>query len=290
MAGAKEETDMKKLLVLTDFTTNAFHAETVALKLAARMGAGILLYHTLPYIPLIPSDGGGPYVTETASMLFEDSEERLVQEADKLRDIAVMTGCRVDIEEKNGEGTLNDVTAELTSGSDIEMVIMGGRSGGALEHLLSGSDTAAVIRKARKPVIIIPMSADVDIPGKVVFATNFGTADIPAISFLNDLSAQVSFQLDIVHVIPKGEVVIEIGPEVTFRKYLDHHGLNYNQVLATDVHKGLQHYCEENSTDLLAMTHGQHSFISRLFGHSEARAAISGQQLAVLVFPPDFMH
>ena len=279
---------MKNLLVLTDFTANASHAETAALRISGQLGYNIILYHTLPYVPLIPNDNGGPYVAETASILFEDSKERLIQEADKLREVAVIRDCYVNIDEKNGDGTLGDVIADLTDDSDIEMVVMGGRSGGTLDHLLRGSDTAAVIRKSRKPVLIIPMTANLSDISKVVFATDFGTTDIPAVGFLQDLSSRMGLELDIVHVIPPGEVVTEIGPEVAFRKYLAHHKLNYNQVKAADVHQGLQHYCGEKGAALLAMTHGQHSFISRLFGHSESEAVISDQRLAVLIFPPDF--
>ncbi|SEO42942.1 universal stress protein [Mucilaginibacter sp. OK283] len=280
---------MKKILVLTDFTANASHAAAAALRIAAKLDAGICLYHTLPYIPLIPGDSGGPYVAETEKMLFEDSKERLIQEADKLREVSVMVmGHCLYIEERSGEGSLGGVIGNLTEEPDIEMVIMGGRSGGALEHLITGSNTAAVIRKARKPVLVIPMNAIVNVPGKVVFATDFGTSDIPAVSFLHNLAVRLGFYLDIVHIIPRNEVVTGIGAEVAFRNYLVRHELSYNQVQETDVHKGLQHYCEENSASLLAMSHGEHSFIARMFGHSESRAMIADQRLAVLVFPPGF--
>ncbi|MCQ6961513.1 universal stress protein, partial [Mucilaginibacter aquariorum] len=59
---------------------------------------------------------------------------------------------------------------------------------------------------------------------------------------------------------------------------------------AEDVHQGLQHYCKQNGVDMLAMTHGEHSFIARLFGHSETRAMLADQSLPVMVFPPDFKH
>lgn len=279
---------MKKLLVLTDFTANASHAEGAALHLARKMGAGILLYHTLPYIPLIPSDSSGPYVTETTTMLFEDSKERLIQEADKLREVAVMRNYVIEISEKSAEGSLSDLIAELTEDPDVELVVMGGRSGGALDHLLSGSDTAAVIRKAKRPVLVIPLAASGDIPKKMVFASDFGDADIPAVSYLHDLAVRLGTPLDIVHMVLHGEVITEIGPEVAFRKYLDQHHLNFNQVFAEDVHQGLQHYCQQNGVELLAMAHGHHPFISRLFGRSKTNAVIADQQLPVLVFPPDF--
>lgn len=280
---------MKKLLVLTDFTANATHAETAALHLAVRLGDGVLLYHTLPYIPLIPNDSGGPYMAATAGMLFEDSKERLMQEADKLREIAVMTpGQAVSIEEKNGEGRLGDVINELTADPEIEMVIMGGRSGGALEHIFSGSDTSVIIRKALKPVLIIPAHMAWDIPHNLVFATDFGIADIPAVSYLKELSSRLEFTLHTVHIVRQSEVVTEIGAEVAFLEYLHEQQLNYTQVFAGNVHEGLRKYCDEQGAALLAMTHDQHSFISRLFRQSESMAAITDQTLPVLVFPPGF--
>ena len=280
---------MKKILVLTDFTANASHAELAALSLSAKLKAGILLYHTLSYIPLIPSDSRGPFLTETASILFEDSIDRLCQEANTLKMLAKkMPGYKLEIDCSNSEGSLKDTIRKLTDQSDIEMVVMGGRSGKVLDHIFSGSDTTAVISEAKKPVLIIPMKTDWNIPRKVVFATNFGTSDIPAVSFLIRLSLLIGFQLDIVHVLNKGEVVADMGPEAAFRKYLVRHQLTCNQVFGPDGHQGLQRYCEEKKADLLAMTHGYHPFISRLFGHSDSLAVASNQHLAMLVFPLDF--
>jgi len=280
---------MKKLLVLTDFTPNASHAEVAALHLAVKLGYSILLYHTLPYIPFIPSDSGGPYAAETVGVLFGASKERLMQEADKLREITVMTPVKaVNIQEKSGEGNLGDVINELTADPEIEMVIMGGRSGGALEHIFSGSDTNAVISKARRPVLIIPAHVAWHIPRKVIFATDFGINDIKAVSYLQELSLRLQFTLHIVHMVHHGEVLTEIGAEVAFREYLDEQQLQYTQVSAGNVHTGLRAYCDEQGAHLLAMAHHQHSFVSRLLGHSETMALIDDQTLAVLVFPPGF--
>lgn len=280
---------MKKLLVLTDFTANASHAEAAALRIAGKMGAGILLYHSLPYIPMALSDSGGPYVSETANMLFDDSKERLIQEAGELKELADKLDINhLVVNQTNGEGSLGDVITDLTAAPTVAMVVMGGRTGGTMDHLLTGSDTAEVIRKALKPVLIIPRNAAISIPEKVVFATAFNAADIPAINFLQDLSTHLDFDLDIVHIISGVEEAAETGAAMDFRNYLALHGLNYQQVRGKDVHKGLQHYCVKNGADMLAMVHGQHSFISRLFGHSESKAVITDQRLSVLIFPPGF--
>ena len=280
---------MKKLLVLTDFSANASHAAAAALRLSARLDMDLLLYHTLPYIPLVPTDSDGSYVSGAERMLFDDNRERLMQETTALRMLAAKSkGRHIHIGFRNGDGDLGDVIGELTAETDIEMVIMGGRSGGAMEHLFTGSDTTAVIRKSCKPVWIIPETADWDTPQKVVLATDFGAADLPAVDFLIGLSQILGFQLEVVHVVSNGEVTTEIEPEIVFRKFLAHRNLDCTQVFGADVHHSLHQYCKDNRTDVLAMTHGHHSFIGRLFGHSESRDTIADRQLAVLVFPPGF--
>lgn len=279
---------MKKLLVLTDFSANAVHAEAVAVRLAAKLKADMTLYHTLPYIPFALSNSQGPLITESMDILFKDSAEQLKKEAGHLGAIGAKLGYQTRIECKNGDGNLAENIRDLTFREDIDMVIMGGRSGGTLEHLLTGSDTAAVINKAAKPVWVIPLSEDRGLPEKVVFATNFGTADIPAVDFLLDLAKGLDFQLEIIHVVRPGEVVTEIGPEVAFRKFLAHRGLNCKQVFGEGLQTTLQHYCTANKVDVIAMTHQHHSFVSKLFVRSESTAAITQKQLAVLVFPPDF--
>ncbi|QTE38855.1 universal stress protein [Mucilaginibacter gossypii] len=280
---------MKKLLVLTDFSPNAAHAEAAALRYSAKLGWGIVLYHTLRFIPLIPSDTAGPYVTETTSMLFADARERLSLEADHLKKLAgSVPHYHPDIEIKNGEGTLSDVIEEISGQREIEMVIMGGRSDSALEHLLTGSDTAAVIRKAVKPVLILPTGAEQYIPQYVVFATDFNTADLPAIDFLIDLSETLDFHFDVVHVVQSNEVAADIVPKVTFSKFLAQRGLSCTQIPGKNVHKSLHEYCRAHQANVLAMTHGRHSLISRLFSQSESLTAITDKQSAVLVFPPAF--
>lgn len=274
---------MKKLLVLTDMTTNAAHAAGIAVRLADKLSMDIVLYYTMPYVPLIPSDSGGPYASAMADKLFDDSRERLHEEVEWLKGHS----GNVSIIEKSGEGSLSEVITELTEDPDIEMVVMGGRMGGALDHLFSGSDTAKVIRKAKKPVLIIPITTGWYLPQKVVFATDYSDADIAAVSFVQALSAKLGFTLNIIHVLRRGEEVFDIQAEVEFRKYLNGYQLTCEHIFDESVHQGLQRYCRLHKADVLAMSHGHHTFFARKLGKSESRSAIADGQLAVLVFPPE---
>ncbi|MCR8557804.1 universal stress protein [Mucilaginibacter sp. BJC16-A38] len=283
---------MKKLLVLTDFTANAAHAAIAAVRLCGKLNTDLLLYHTVQYIPVVPDYNAGSYVTVTAGILFKDTEENLSREAASLRSLEQnFPGYQPRISYVNGEGDLSENIKALSGQQDIRLVVMGGRSGGALDHLITGSDTAAVIRKARKPVLIIPEKVELTELKKVVFATDFGVADISAVNYLLEIAPPLGFKLEVVHVVRPGEVVTEIQPEVAFRKYLNHldsYQITYRQLSGDRISQRLQDYCHETGACLLAMTPGHHDFIFRVFGHSETKETIAQHGLAVLIFPPDF--
>jgi nucleotide-binding universal stress UspA family protein len=292
MARIKEKTKMRKLLVLTDFTANAAHAAKAAVQFSSKLHADLLLYHSVQSLPIVPDYSGGPYVTEAANILFNDCKEQLNKEAEPLRSLPIKTdGYHPKISCINGEGTLGDNIKELSGQQGIQMVIMGGRSGGLLDHLLTGSETAKVIREAKKPVLIIPAKANLDIIEKIVFATDFSAADISAVRYLLEIAHLLGVHLEIVHVAPAGEVVTDVLPEIAFREYLnqlDNNRVSYQQLNGDHISQLLQEHCHVTGADVLAMTRGHHDFISRVFGHSETRQAIAQDKLAVLIFPPDF--
>lgn len=283
---------MKKLLVLTDFTANAAHAAAASVRLCGKLNTDLLLYHTVQSIPVMPDFSGGPYVTEAADILFNDSKERLNKEAGSLQSVAVQAnGYHPEISSTGGEGSLGVNIKMLSEPQDIRLVVMGGRSGGALDHLLLGSATAAVIRDARKPVLIIPETTELSELKKIVFATDFGSSDISAINYLLEMAQQLDVQLEVVHVALPAESVAGLQSEIALREYvnrLNDTRISYKQLSGDRVSQRLQHYCRECGAGLLAMTHAHHDLISRIFGHSESQVVISGQQLAVLIFPPDF--
>ncbi|MCC8426396.1 universal stress protein [Mucilaginibacter sp. UR6-11] len=292
MAIIKEkETKMKKLLVLTDFTANASHAAASARQLCTKMNTDLLLYHSVQYVPIVPEFTNGGMVAETNESLFKDSGLQLEQVAGSLQTLALPgEGYRPQIICENGEGSLAANIKELTARQDIRLVIMGGRSGGALDHLLSGSETSAVINASRKPVLIIPASADISVLKKVVFATDFQAADLVALNFLTDLGQSLDVQVEVVHVTKPESVITNIEPEILFRKQLnqlDAKAVSYKQVMGDDIGSLLQQQCQENGPALLAMTHQRHGMLSQLFGHSESKKMLKKGDVAVLIFPPD---
>lgn len=282
---------MKKLLLLTDFTANAAHAAGSARQLGAQLKTDLLLYHSIQYVPIVPDLPGSNMITETNESLFKDSRLQLGQAAEALSLIPVPAErYQPQITCETGEGSLVANVRELTGNPAIRLVVMGGRSGGALDHLLGGSETTAVINASQKPVLVIPVLAELSLVKKIVFASDFQEADNRALDVLTELAQTIGIHLEVVHIIKPGSVVTDIENEIAFRKrlnQLDPTAVSYQQITGDDISHLLETHCQQNGPALLAMTHQRHGLLSALFGRSESKKMLQQADLAVLIFPPD---
>ena len=282
---------MKKLLLLSDFTANSDHAATIALRLCEKLKSDLLLYHSVQYVPFVTDYTYGSVITETADTLFKESKERLNKEAESLQPLTIhMPGYHPQITSESGAGNLGANIKVISGRDDISLIVMGGRTGSTLDHLLTGSETAAVINNIRKPVLVIPEKADLQELNKVIFATDFSTADIQAIDFLMDMAHLLDFQIEAVHIIKHGANAIGIEKEVACRKYLsnlDQQIISYKLISGNHIVPRLQDYCKETGANLLVMTHGHYNVISRLFTHSDTKEVLAHQQVAVMIIPED---
>lgn len=223
------------------------------------MKCDLLLYHSVQYMPIVPDFANGNAITETNGTLRNECRQNLLNAVKKLGQGFVATeGYHPKIAYESGEGNLGDNISLLTARQDIELVVMGGRSGGALDHLLTGSETAAVIKDSKKPVLVIPKSSHLSSVRKIAMATDFHATDFNALNFLYELAQQYDARLDVVHVVKPGSVITDIEPELLFRRHMtnvDPMRIAYKQLLGDSTSDLLSHYCKENEVDLLAVTH-----------------------------------
>jgi nucleotide-binding universal stress UspA family protein len=283
---------MKQLLALTDFSANAAHAAETALRLCAKLNTSLLLHHSMQFVSVVPVDSYGTYASDNAEMLCDESIGKLKEACRSLQSIAdEMTGYRPELSFANAKGPLAENIRSISGQTDISLVVMGAGSGGAIDHLLSGSETIAVIRNCRKPILIIPETTSLNALKKVVFATDFSAADIIALAFLMDLAQRLSFRIEVIHFLHPDDAANKIEAEMTFREYLDsldQEIISYQQIFSNHKVQRLQEYAEETGASVLAITPGQHDWISRLLVGGVTKKIIAHQHIAVLIFPTGF--
>ncbi|HEY0679458.1 MAG TPA: universal stress protein [Chitinophagaceae bacterium] len=268
---------MQTILVPTDFSANATNAVTYAAQLAKKMNAGIVLLHAY-MLPTPVSEV--PYVMVNAEEIQRENEQLAKEEARKLEaahGIGVSYIVRLGFPSEEIESVIED--------QPIDLVVMGMRGKGTLEKMM-GSTTTSVIKKLRKPILVVPQDSTYREIKQVTYATDFSyTVSFhvydPLISILNLFNAY----LHIVHV-QKGRDELnsqEIAGEIQLDPVFSSIQHEFHIVKDTEVKHGIKSYLEEHQTDLLVMVTHEHSFLERLFGRSHTKAMVYDTHIPLLV-------
>lgn len=139
---------MKNILVLIDFSDVTRKVLDHALAFAKAFGGDITLMHVVPEEPVVVDFAPAPIAPDPE--VFNARQRQLFA----LRDSIKMHGVNVTAQQFGGVllNTLVDQIEQLKP----DLIIMGSHGHGALYHLLVGSVTESVIKRATRPVLVVP--------------------------------------------------------------------------------------------------------------------------------------
>lgn len=157
--------EIKKILYATDLSKNSTLAFRYAVKLAEALDAEVIILYVLPTIdsamevPIITQMGEDRYYQlreERSREVIENIEAKvndfsrkelsnLKREGDVVSSILVHEGDAVDEILKTAE----------KQGSDI--IVLGAHGKGILSHTFLGSVSEKVLRRSRRPVVVVPI-------------------------------------------------------------------------------------------------------------------------------------
>ncbi|MES2265117.1 MAG: universal stress protein [Bacteroidota bacterium] len=287
---------MKKILVLTDLSENADHAALAAIPVSAKLNANILLLHTWMIQPVLADYPNASWGVETI-LYAEQSKAHLERNKENIMEqIALLDPKQhhASIDWFQEDGNVSDHVAERLKKGDIEMIIMGASAGSRLDHLLLGSDTYSVISNSNRPVLVVPPGQGLNKIEKVTFATDFNEADVEAVHYLTRIGRKLNFHLEILHVIEFGKDDSDaLNKKNSFLKHVakfDYPNISFENVFGKNIVNRLQDQCMKNNTDLLALSHDQHSFWNRLFKTTQSGELLKKQELPVLIIPATIKH
>ena len=282
---------MKTVLILTDLSRKSLNAAEAGLMIAMQTGAELMLFYSCTNVPVISYYPGVPGMIEDQNWL-DESEEQLKNLIAHLYDF----GLRMYPDEpvpvmhyEVGEGELAANITGVVEKCGAELIVMGGRTGSRLGDFIFGGDTNSVANYSGKPVLIVAQKKPLRKIDKVIFASNFNETDVSAIEWLMEYGKRCQYQLDIVHVNllgePKKAVNISV---VNFIKNLAEKNypiVRFTEVWGKDLIRRLHTQCKDTETDVLALTHQQHSFFVRMLKEGIVKKTIFNQRLPILVLP-----
>jgi len=159
---------IKKILYATDLSKNSAYAFRYAVKLADLADAKITILYTLPLMDTA-------MIIPTIVQLGDDRYDKIREEQSRelIKNIKTRLKNFTERELKKERSTAGRVSAILVHEGDVvdeilttaehidcDMIIMGAHGKGILTHTFLGTVPDKVLRRSRKPVLIVPIPRD----------------------------------------------------------------------------------------------------------------------------------
>ena len=217
-----------RLLCPIDFSEISDHALQQAAALARWYGARLTVLHvklTMSPHPDMPS--GGPM----AASLETETETLRKRTADACR-VITDAGTPVDIAVLHGEPV--PLILAMADSLPADLIVMGTHGLGGFQHMLLGSVTEKVLRKATCPVLTVPPRTPPTAARpftSILCGVDFSDCSIKAVQFAASIATQSGATLTLLHVLewpwhePPMPVMVGVAPEqaralIEYREYL----------------------------------------------------------------------
>lgn len=250
---------MKKLLVPVDFTKASFAAANYAASLASVLGAEVQLLHV--YKESIPATIGPDPWGISKSSVHEKKQEKLDSEVQLLTK-------KYELKVKGilMSGIKSESISKVSDEMEADLIVMCLKDE---DKVIPGSTVFKVIRKSKKPLLIIKEKSPYKPIRNIVLAIDFNqqvnkqSLD-PLIEIVNAYDAS----LRVIHVEKKGADFIpsEMGTKLQMGTLLGKLSYIYDKLEDDDIDMGIVNYIESHPADMLVMIEHHHNLVSRLFG------------------------
>lgn len=276
---------MKKILVPTDFSTQAYNALKVAACIAKKSeNSEILLLHILD----LPQQGTDSIQKGTPApevMFFKNAAEQKLQElalSPIFADIKVSTSLILD---RTAYGVTK--TAET---NDVDLIVMGSHGASGVKEYFVGSNTQKVVRTSDVPVLVIKGNGDDFKVHDLVFASDF--TDNMKESFKKILRLHKMFNTKL-HLLmvntPNSFKPTYVAEEILDEFLKDITDTEYDLSIYNDltVEKGVLNYAKKVDSDLITIaTHGR-TGLSHFFNGSISEDLVNHSPISVLTLKID---
>jgi nucleotide-binding universal stress UspA family protein len=191
--------DIRSILCPIDFSESSRHALEHAATLAQWYGARITVLHVTELFPMpavLPGNPSGVF-----GVLV--SRDEVIADIRKFTD--PLKDCGVPVEIDLREGTVVRTILDAATTLPADLVVMGTHGRGGVEHLMLGSVTEKVLRKAPCPVLVVPSSADSAQTSvrveRILCPVDFAPSSMKALTYALSLAQEADATLTLLHVL-----------------------------------------------------------------------------------------
>lgn len=271
---------MKRIMIATDFSEPARHAARYGCKLAEKLGAEVILFHS--FLAPVPTPHS-TLITMNYEEVKKAQDELLRYEAELLDPNGSLIRERILV-----EGLADEEIPQAMNDSHAELLILGYKGAGAISRFLLGSTAKKLCRKADFPLLVVPEDVHTTDIKSITFASDTDTTmDIHLLDPMKEIALAYGAAVYILKVMDDEEdAALEVLTRPTrWDRYLEEIGATWNFRVDDDVVDGINTFVKEHHADLMVMIPHRHNLLERLFLGSHAQDMIHQAIVPLLLLP-----
>lgn len=260
---------MFKILIPTDFSTNAMNATTYALELFKYELIEFYFMHA--YQDDIYNDKAlltRETLEEVTQIVSKNSKKMLddiINEAEKISPNPKHKYYAI-----SANSLLIDQADKIVDEENIDLIVMGTKGKTDDRKLTFGSNTLKVLKYVQCPVLSIPSNYKFTQPNKIVFPTNYL---IPykrrELKLLCELAAPYRAKIDVIYISTSNKLSMRQEDNKAFiEETLCKNETKFYIIKHKNTDEAIERYIEENNMDMLVMVNTRHSFLENILYQS----------------------
>ncbi len=260
---------MKTIIVSTDFTDSASQAlhYTAALANALQVEK-IVLYNTYAAPPTTTNDMSFSFV-ETEG-LKKMNDEQLAKSKEVLTGL-LSTSITVEIRSDYGfvENQINDLVKEVQA----DLIITGIEKMGALEEVLTGSNTMSILQHVQIPVLMVPPDTTWQPIKNIAWACDYKNLDKTPIWSLKPLLQVTGATLHVIYNDAEQQDLENnyATEQQQIQEWFANIPVTFAFLHDKDLNEAVNHYVAEHQIDLLIAVPKKHGWLEGLFTSSHSK-------------------
>jgi nucleotide-binding universal stress UspA family protein len=279
---------MKKVLVPTDFSDNAYDALMYAFRLYDDIPCLFYILNTYQVRPSrIANKMNRERDTHIYRVLKEESESQLNKLKKHLDEHLLNDKHEYNYISKSGN--FLDIMKGLVSQENIDMIVMGTTGATGAKEIFMGSNTIKAIKNIDLcPIISVPEKYEYEEPEQVAFATDLKRHfNIIELNCLRELQLIHNFKIRVIHV--KEEYVLDSVQQQNveaLKQYFEIDSISFEEILTdTKVAEAINDFVIDQKINMVCLVNYEHSFIEKLINEPIIKKMSFHSAVPLLVLP-----
>ncbi|MEP2237604.1 MAG: universal stress protein [Maribacter sp.] len=279
---------MKKILITTDFSNNAWNAIFTALKIYAEVDCHFYLLHAYEPTPL---NLMGSKSQQRLGVIYDSLSKYSVKELEEV--LSYLKTNHNNPKHKfttlSKPGNLEDSVEVVLNENDIDILIMGTQGATGAKEVFLGSNTVKVLSLIKSiPILVVPTDFNFQSLKSIFFATDFSAPYKKNLfDSIIELAKLWNTSIEVVHVAIEFNLNDnqEAHKEV-LKERLSGFDVKFTNVpFEVNISKSIDIYTEDKDSSFLSILRHQHTFWEKVIGEPVVKKIAFHSKIPVLFLP-----